>query len=53
MPDVLTVSESGIPGMVYEASWHGIFAPAATPRPIILRFQAEVAKALQTPRLRQ
>ncbi len=53
MPDVPTVSESGIPGMVYEASWHGIFAPAATPRPIILRFQAEVAKAMQAPRLNQ
>jgi tripartite-type tricarboxylate transporter receptor subunit TctC len=51
MPDVPTVSESGIPGMVYEASWHGIFAPAATPRPVILRFQAEVAKAMQAPRL--
>lgn len=53
MPDVPTVSESGIPGMVYEASWHGIFAPAATPRPVILRFQVEVAKALQTARLKQ
>jgi tripartite-type tricarboxylate transporter receptor subunit TctC len=52
-PEVPTVSESAIPGMVYEASWHGIFAPAATPRPIILRFQTEVAKALQTPRLKQ
>ena len=53
MPDVPTVSESGIPGMVYEASWHGIFAPAATPRAIILRFQSEVAKAMQAPRLNQ
>lgn len=53
MPDVPTVSESGIPGMVYEASWHGIFAPAATPRAVILRFQSEVAKAMQTPRLSQ
>jgi len=53
MPEVPTVSESGIPGMVYEASWHGIFAPAATPRAIILRFQSEVAKAMQTPKLSQ
>lgn len=53
MPDLPTVSESGIPGMVYEASWHGIFAPAATPRPVILRFQTEVARALQAPRLNQ
>ena len=53
MPELPTVSESDIPGMVYEASWHGIFAPAATPRPVILRFQAEVAKAMQAPRLNQ
>jgi tripartite-type tricarboxylate transporter receptor subunit TctC len=53
MPELPTVSESGVPGMVYEASWHGIFAPAATPRPVILRFQSEVADALRAPRLNQ
>ena len=53
MPELPTVSESDIPGMVYEASWHGIFAPAATPRAVILRFQAEVAKAMRAPRLNQ
>src|SRR6185503_11564384 len=53
MPDLPTVSESAIPGMVYEASWHGLFAPAATPRPVVLRLQSEVAKALRAPRLSQ
>ena len=53
LPDLPTVSESAIPGMVYEASWHGIFAPAATPRPVVLRIQSEVAKALRSPRLNQ
>lgn len=53
LPDLPTVSESGIPGMVYEASWHGIFAPAATPRPVVLKFQSEVAKAMKSPRLNQ
>jgi len=53
MPELPTVSESDIPGMVYEASWHGIFAPAATPRPVILRIQAEVARAMRAPRLNQ
>src|SRR5262245_50914814 len=51
MPDLPTVAESAIPGMVFEASWHGIFAPAATPRPVILRLQTEVARALREPRL--
>jgi tripartite-type tricarboxylate transporter receptor subunit TctC len=53
MPELPTVSESAIPGMVYEASWHGIFAPAATPRSVILRFQSEAARALHTPKLSQ
>jgi tripartite-type tricarboxylate transporter receptor subunit TctC len=49
---VPTVSESGMPGFVYEASWHGVFAPAATPAVIIVRFQGEVARAVQAPKMR-
>jgi len=52
MPDVPTAAEA-IPGFVYEASWHGMFAPAATSQPIILRIQAEVAKSLQVPKVRE
>jgi tripartite-type tricarboxylate transporter receptor subunit TctC len=52
-PDVPTVSESGIPGLIYEASWHGIFAPAATPAPIISRIQAEFAKVVREPKMAQ
>ena len=51
MPEVPTVAET-IPGFVYEASWHGMFAPSATPKPIVDRLHAEVAKALQVPRMR-
>ncbi len=53
MPDLPTVSEAGIPGMVYEASWHGIFAPAATPRAILVQFQSEVRRAVHSPKLAQ
>lgn len=53
MPELPTVAESGIPGLVYEASWHGIFAPAATPRPVISRIQTEVSKAVRMPRMRE
>ena len=52
MPDLPTVAESGVPGYVFEAAWHGIFAPAATPTAIIEQLQKEVAKALQVPKLR-
>ena len=52
-PDVPTVAESGIPGLVYEASWHGIFAPAGTPASIISRVQTEFAKVVQAPKTQQ
>lgn len=48
LPDVPTVAESGLPG--YEISgWHGVFAPANTPRPIIDRLNATIARILATP----
>ena len=52
MPDVPTVGES-IPGFVFEAAWHGMFAPAATPTGVIARIQREVAKAIETPKMRE
>jgi tripartite-type tricarboxylate transporter receptor subunit TctC len=43
IPDVPTAAESGVPG--YEFSiWFGLFAPAATPKPIIARLNQEVVK---------
>lgn len=51
MPDVPAMSEV-IPGFVYEAAWHGVFAPAATPAAIVSRLQTEIAKAIQQPKMR-
>ena len=51
MPDVPSMSEV-ISGFVYEAAWHGVFAPVATPKIIVARLQAEIAKAIQQPRMR-
>lgn len=49
MPNVPTVSESGVPG--YEmGGWFGLLAPAKTPQPIIERLSAEARKAVQDPR---
>jgi tripartite-type tricarboxylate transporter receptor subunit TctC len=46
MPDVPTVSESGVPK--YEATiWLGLMAPAATPKPIIDLLNAEVLKVME------
>lgn len=48
LPDVPTVSESGVPGYSF-TSWYGVFAPAGTPRPIIARLNTETAAALKNP----
>ncbi|HSH92111.1 MAG TPA: tripartite tricarboxylate transporter substrate binding protein [Ramlibacter sp.] len=50
LPDVPTIAESGVPGLEkFEAiSWQGLFAPAATPREVVARINAEVVKALDS-----
>lgn len=47
LPDVRTISESGVPG--FESTlWIGAFAPAGTPGRVIERLNVEMAKALKT-----
>lgn len=51
IPEVPTMAES-LPG--YEVnSWYGVLAPANTPREIVQRLNAEIAKGLKTPDARQ
>ena len=51
-PDLPTMAESGMPGyQVYE--WNAIFAPAGTPPAIVNRLQAEIAKAVKIPEVRE
>jgi len=52
LPDVPTISESGLPG--FEASsWFGVLAPAGTPSPIVAKINADVNKWLQSPEARE
>jgi tripartite-type tricarboxylate transporter receptor subunit TctC len=45
LPDVPTIAEAGVPG--YETGiWLGLMAPAGTPRAVLERLNAEVAKVL-------
>ena len=47
MPDIPTVSESGVPG--YEAtSWYMIIMPSKTPAAIVSRIHAETVKGLKS-----
>jgi tripartite-type tricarboxylate transporter receptor subunit TctC len=52
LPDVPTLAESGFPGFDVH-SWFGLAAPAGTPRAVVDRLNAELAKALAQPELRQ
>ncbi len=45
LPDIPTIAEAGVPG--YEAmSWFGMFAPAATPKPVLDQLNAALVKVL-------
>ena len=52
MPDVPTLAEQGLAGFSAYA-WWAILAPAATPKPIIDKLNAELTKALAQPDLRK
>jgi tripartite-type tricarboxylate transporter receptor subunit TctC len=50
-PDVPTMAET-IPG--FEAtSWHGVFAPAGTPKPIVDQVAAEMKRILELPDVKE
>jgi tripartite-type tricarboxylate transporter receptor subunit TctC len=52
MPELPTVSESGVPG--YENTiWQALLAPAATPQPIVTRLYRELAAIAKQPDLRE
>lgn len=50
-PDVPAISET-LPGFRYD-SWGALYAPARTPRAVISRLNAEVARALKAPDVEQ
>ena len=48
LPDLPTIAESGYPG--FEAlAWNGVMVPAATPKPVIARLNAEMNAILKQP----
>ena len=51
-PEVPTIAESGLPGFEFR-SFFAITAPAATPRDIVSRLNAEIAKACADPVVRE
>ena len=52
LPDVPSIAEAGLPG--YDATvWLGLLAPAGTPRDVVQKINAEIAKVLSTPEARK
>lgn len=52
LPDVPTLNESGLPGFEMLA-WFSMFAPAATPKDVLAKLNAEFVKALKDPKVRE
>lgn len=50
-PELPTMIEAGVPGFVV-TQWHGMLAPAATPREIINLLNAEIGRIVRLPEVR-
>ena len=52
LPDMPTMAESGVPGFE-AATWNGLIAPAATPKDIVAKLNADIVRVLHTPDMRE
>ena len=52
LPNVPTMAEQGFPGIGTNA-WQGLFAPAATPKPIVDKLYAAVVAVLSRPEMKE
>jgi tripartite-type tricarboxylate transporter receptor subunit TctC len=52
LPELPTVQEAGVAGYEYE-QWAGLFAPAGTPPEIVARLNAESARILKSPDVKE
>jgi tripartite-type tricarboxylate transporter receptor subunit TctC len=51
-PNVPTMMEAGVPGYEF-TTWYALVVPAGTPRPIMQRLNAELARIAQNPEVRE
>jgi tripartite-type tricarboxylate transporter receptor subunit TctC len=52
LAQIPTIAEAGVPGYAY-TNWYGLLAPAGTSRTSISKLQAEVARILNLPELKE
>jgi tripartite-type tricarboxylate transporter receptor subunit TctC len=48
MPDMPTLAEAGVPGVVV-VNWYGLIAPHETPKALVERISADATKAIRAP----
>jgi tripartite-type tricarboxylate transporter receptor subunit TctC len=52
LPELPTLAEAGVAGYVFDP-WFGLLAPAKTPRPIVAKLSAEVARIVALPDVKE
>jgi tripartite-type tricarboxylate transporter receptor subunit TctC len=52
LPEVPTVAEAGLKNFEV-TTWYGVLAPAGTPRPIVMRLNAELVKIMHAPETKE
>lgn len=52
LPDIPTVSESGVPGFK-NITWHSVLVPAGTPKAIVKRLNTEMVKIVNQPDVKE
>jgi tripartite-type tricarboxylate transporter receptor subunit TctC len=51
-PEIPTMAESGLPGFEVTA-WYGMYAPAGTPKEIIVKLNREIVKTMQSQEMKE
>jgi tripartite-type tricarboxylate transporter receptor subunit TctC len=50
LPAIPSANEAGLPGLIV-STWNGVLAPAGTPRAIVAKLNAEIARAARAPEM--
>jgi tripartite-type tricarboxylate transporter receptor subunit TctC len=52
LPHIPTFTEAGVPGISLK-TWHGVGAPAGTPKPLVAKLSAEIGRLIALPETRE
>jgi tripartite-type tricarboxylate transporter receptor subunit TctC len=52
LPDIPTLAEAGVAGYAFDP-WFGLLAPAKTPRAVLAKLNAEVARSVELPEVKE